>query len=215
MKNDFSSACLRLAAWLLGNQHQDWARAMRAEFEHVDKTDRAGWAFGCLIAAIHQRFVSMQTGTLRISRSVLLLEMLLCFLPLTLGWLDVVFGSSGVVHLNSGIIERHFLDTPLNTSVLGMMIGAAVIGCVGPVGLFLTLRAVSTGTGLRNRSLGISMIAGVAAYAAASVILRLIGGPGAYAADASFILLVIVLPAIGIAHLMYLATPVRPTLVPA
>lgn len=209
MKIDLASACLRLAAWLLGQQHQDWARAMRAELEHVDKTDRAGWAFGCLIAAIHQRLVSMQNGTLRISRSVLLLEMILCFLPLTLGWLDAVFGSFGVRHLNSNVIEKHFLDTPLNTSTLGMMIGAAVIGCVGPVGLFLSLRAVTTGTGLHNRRLGIAMIAGIAAYATASLILRLVVGPGAYAADASFILLMMLLPAIGIAHLMYLATPAR------
>jgi hypothetical protein len=209
MKYDFASVCLRLATWLLEQQHRDWARALRAELEYVAETERTRWAFGCLTAAIHQRFVSMQTGSLRISRSVLFLEMILCFLPLTLGWLDAVFGGFGVVHLNSGIVEKYFLDTPLNTSILGMMIGAAVIGCVGPIGLFLTLRAVTTGAGLQNRSLGIVMIAAVAAYAAASLILRLVAGPGAYAADASFILLMIVLPAVGIAHLMYLATPAR------
>lgn len=215
MKNPLASVCLRLAAWLLGRQHEDWARAMRAELDHVAETERAGWALGCLIAAIHQRFVSMQTGTLRISRSVLLLEMILCFLPLTLGWLDAVFGTFGVWHLNTSIIEKHFLTTPLNTGILGMMIGASVIGCIGPIGLFLTLRAVTTGTGLRSRGLGIVMIAGVAAYAAASLILQLVAGPGASAADASFVLLIVLLPIIGITHLMHLATPARPTLAPA
>jgi hypothetical protein len=210
MKNDLASVCLRIAARLLGKQHEVWARAMRAELDYVAETQRSAWAFGCLIAAIHQRFVSMQTGTLRISRSVLLIEMVLCFLPLTLGWLDVVFGGFGVLQLNSSIIETH-----LSTSILGMMLGAAVVGCVGPIGLFLTLRAVTTGDGLRNRNLGLAMIAGIAAYAIASVILRLVAGPGAYAADASFILLIIVLPTIGIAHLMYLATPARPALAAA
>lgn len=207
MKQDLASIYLRLATWLLRNQHQDWARAMLAELEHVDVSERTSWAFGCLIAAFQQRFVSMRNGTLRISRSILLLELVVCFLPLTLGWFDVVFGGSGVTHLNSNIVEQHFLNTPLGTSILGMMIGAAVIGVIGPIGLFLTLRAVTQGIGLSNRPLGLAMISGVASYAAASVILRLIAGPGAYAADVSFILLMIVLPAVGIAHLMYLATP--------
>jgi len=210
--NLLASIYMRLATGLLRTQHADWAHAMRAELEHVDESERASWAFGCLIAAIKQRIVSMQNGTLRVSRSVLFLELIVCFLPLTLVWLDVAFGSFGVWHLNSNIIERYFLDTPLNTSILGMMIGGAIVGVIGPIGLFLTLRAVSTGVGLRNRSLGISMIAAVAAYAAASVILRMVAGPGAYAATASFVLLLIVLPAVGIAHLMYLATPTGPTL---
>lgn len=207
-----ASIFMRLATWLLRNQHSDWAHAMRAELEHIDPNERTSWSFGCLIAAIKQRIVSMQNGTLRVSRSVLFLELIVCFLPLTLVWLDVAFGSFGVWHLNSTIIEKHFLDTPLHTSVLGMMIGGAIIGAIGPIGLFLTLRAVTTGIGLRSRSLGISMIAAVAAYATASLILRVVGGPGAYAATTSFVLLMIVLPAVGIAHLMYLAMPTGPTL---
>jgi hypothetical protein len=211
MKSDFASVCIRVATRLLRARHADWARAMRAELDHVDRSERASWAFGCLIAAIQQRLVSMQNGTLRISRSVLLLELLACFLPITLGWLDVVFGTYGIRHLDSNVIQQHFLDTPLNTSILGMMIGAGIIGLIGPIGLFLALRAVTTGTGLRNRSFGIAMIAAVSAFAMASVILRIVAGPGAYAADASFIVLMIALPAAGIAHLMYLATPAHPT----
>lgn len=210
MNIDLASIYMRFAISLLRNQHEDWARAMSAELEHVDKSDRVSWAFGCLLAAIKQRIVSMQSGTLRISRSVLFLELIVCFLPLTLGWFDVVFGGSGLWQLNSNIIEKYFLDTPLNTGILGMMIGAAIIGLIGPIGVLLTFRAVTTGAGLTNRTLGIGMIAGVSAYAVASVMLRLIAGPGGFAATPSFVLLMMVLPAAGIAHLMYLATPARP-----
>lgn len=199
MNNDLASIYLRLATLLLRNQHEEWARAMLAELEHVDEAERTNWALGCLIAAIQQRFVSMQNGTLRVSRSILLLELIVCFLPLTWGWLDVVFGD-------------YFLDSSLDAGILGMMLGAAVIGLIGPIGLFLTARAVTRGVGLRSRTFGIAMIVGVVAYAAASVILRLVAGPGAFAADVSFIVLMIALPAIGIAHLMYLATPASPPL---
>jgi len=155
----------------------------------------------------------MNNNTLRISRWVLSLELVVCFFPITVGWFDAVFGDSGVTRLSSSVIGKYFLDTPLNTSILGMMIGGAVVGLVGPIGLFLTLRAVTTGRGLRSRTIGIAMIAGVVSYAIASVMLRLVGGPGAYAATIDFIVLMIMLPAVGIAHLMYLATPVGPKVV--
>lgn len=207
MRIDIASVCIAAATRLLRARNADWARAMRAEFEHVDRSERGRWAFGCLLAAIQQRLVTMQNGTLRISRPVLLLELLVCFLPLTLGWADVVFGNFGVLRLDSDLLHKHFLSTPLNTSILGMMIGAAIIGMIGPIGLFLTLRAVATGIGLGSRPLGVTMIAAIASFAVASAILRVVTGPGADADAASFILLMIALPAAGIAHLMYLATP--------
>jgi hypothetical protein len=165
----------------------------------------------CLIVV--QRFTSMNSNTFRISRWVLSLELVVCFLPITAGWFDAVFGDSGVTRLSSSVIGKYFLDAQLNRSILGMMIGGAVVGLVGPIGLFLTLRAATTGRGLRSRTMGIVMIVGVVSYAMASVVLRLVGGPGAYAATVDFIVLMIMLPAAGTAHLMYLATPAGAELV--
>lgn len=199
--NDLASICVRLAARLMGRQASEWSQAMRAELDHVHANDRLGWAFGCLLAAIKQRFRSMRIGTLQVSRGILLLELVGCFLPMTIGWWDTVFGRYGLSQMNLTVVRE------LGISILAMMIGAAVIGLVGPIGLFLTSRAVTTGTGLRNRRLGLVMIAGVACFAIASIALRVLNGPGAYAANLSFILLVTVLPALGIAHLIYLAHP--------
>lgn len=205
--NDLASICVRLAARLMGQQAGEWSQAMRAELDHVHANDRLSWAFGCLLAAIKQRFTSMRIGTLRVSRGILLLELVACFLPMTLGWWDTVFGRFGLSQMNLTVIREYFLHSPLGASILAMMIGAAVIGLVGPIGLLLTSRVVTTGTGLRNRRLGLVMIAGVACFAIASIALRVLNGPGAYAATFSFILLIAVLPALGIAHLIYLAQP--------
>jgi hypothetical protein len=203
--NALTSLCLRLAAALLGKDGSEWVRAMYAELDHVPANDRLLWALGYVIAAVKRRFDTMRSGNLRVSRGVLLLELLMCFLPLTLGWWDVVFGSSGVLGLNHSIIQDHFSATPLSRIVLGMMLAAAIIGLAGPVGLFLTSRAVITGTGLRSRALGIAMITGVTLFIAASILLRLFSGPGAYAATLSFVVLFGALPALGTAHLIYLS----------
>lgn len=208
---DLALLCMRLAGWLMGRQAGEWSQAMRAELQHVQESERLSWAFGCLVAAIKRRFESMRTGTLRISRGILLLELLACFLPLTLGWWDAVFGRWGIARLDHAVIQDPFIQTPLGTGILAMMIGAAVIGLVGPIGLLLAARALATGTGLRNRRFGTALIAGVACYAVASIALRVSDGPGAYAATFSFILLLNVLPAVGIAHLIYLGQPPRPT----
>lgn len=206
--NRLASIYIRLAARLMHEQRNgDWARAMRSELEHISEGEQIDWALGCLIAAIKRRLTPMQNGTLRVSRWVLLFELLVCFLPITIGWFDIVLGPSGVSRWDSRLIEQHFLGTALGTSILAMMIGGAIIWLAGPIGLCLGLRAVATGTGLRSRRLGISMIAGILAYAVASLILRLFGGPGAYAATVDFLILIVVLPIAAIAHLMYLATP--------
>lgn len=201
----FDSLCLRLAAALFGNDGSEWLQAMRAELDHVPRNERHMWSLGCVITALKRRLHTMRSGDLRISRGVLLLELLVCFAPITLAWWDAMFGSFGVLALNQNIVQEQFLATPLGRVLLSMMVGAAIIGLVGPIGLLLASRKAVTGVGLQSRALGITMIAGVSLFVAASLLLRLFSGPGAYAATPSFILLIGILPALGIAHLMYLS----------
>lgn len=201
--NDLVSSCLRLAAALLGKDDHEWLQAMHAELDHVPANERVMWSLGWVIAALKRRFQTMRMGNFQIPRGLLLLELLVCFAPITFGWWDVVFGQSGVLGLNRSVVQEHFLATPLGRIVLGMMIGAAIIGLVGPIGLLLASRAAVTGAGLRSRALGIAMIAGVTLFIVASILLRLFSGSGAYAATLSFIVLIGVLPALGTAHLMH------------
>ena len=213
--SSFTSICMALADWLMRDRHSEWSRAMNAELAHVRESERTQWALGCLIAALRQRFAPMHTDSLRISPWVLSLELTACFVPITFGWADTVFGTSGVIHLNSAIIAKFFLDTPLSTAVLAMTIAGAIVGIIGPIGLLLTLQAVRTGTGMRNRTLALIMLVSLGSYGLASMGLRLIAGPGAYAATLDFIVLIIVLPMLGIAHLMHWTHPVNTRLAAA
>ena len=49
------------------------------------------------------------------------------------------------------------------------------------------------------------MISAIAIFGLASVVLRFIAGEGAYAATPDFLILIVVLPIVGIAHLMWMA----------
>ena len=202
-----AGALVELACLLLPEERRHWAQAMRAEVAHLSGHAALGWATGCLTTAIKQRLFPMQTGTLRISRWILLLELVACFLPLTMGWFDAVAGESGVIRLNGELIEKYFLDTPHDTLILAMMFGGAVIGVTGPIGLLLGLRAAFTGRCLRSRALGVAMIAGATVYAAGQIALLMLYGPGAYAVTFGALVLFLFLPVAGTLHLMYLAKP--------
>ncbi len=136
---------------------------------------------------------------------VLFLELMLCFVPLTYGWLDATFGASGVVHLNSEVIDRYLLEVPVSGGIIALMIAGACVGVIGPIGLALAGRAVFAGAGPTNRIAGTIMIAAVALFGLASIVLRLVAGKGAYAATPDFLILIVVLPIVGIAHLMWMA----------
>ena len=136
---------------------------------------------------------------------VLFLEMMLCFVPLTYAWLDTTFGASGVVYLNSEVIDRYLLEVPVSGGIIALMIAGACVGVIGPIGLALAGRAVLAGAGLTNRIAGTIMIAAVALFGLASIVLRLVAGKGAYAATPDFLILIVVLPIVGIAHLMWMA----------
>src|SRR5690606_8296946 len=146
-----------------------WARAMSAELHHVQHIDgdyaALAWAIGCLISSIKVRANSMDVGNLRISRWVLAPEFALCFAPLTFGWLDVLFGMSGVVRLDWDIVERYFLAVPGGLTALSTIAAQAVLGVLGPIGLWFALRLVVLNRPLRNRALGAAMAAAVALIA--------------------------------------------------
>ena len=149
----------------------------------------------------------MQTGTFRINRWVMLVETLACFGMLCLAWWLWTFGPSGVVKLNAEIIEKYFMSTPGGGYVLGLMIGFAVSGLVGPIGLFLGLRYVCFGRALDNRKLGYALVASPVLQYLASAIGTIWMGTGDFATGIQVFVLFTILPIAGLLHLMYLATP--------
>jgi hypothetical protein len=87
------------------------------------------------------------------------------------------------------------------------MLANAVIGLVGPIGLWLGARFVLTGQGLRARAAGFAMIGVLLLVGAAWIVARVAWGDGAYAASFTSMLLLVILPAAVIWHLMELARP--------
>lgn len=208
--NGFASLCVRFAAWLMRHERGDWARAMRSEFQYVSASDRLSWAAGCVIAAIKQRLVPMDTGNFRISRWVMLVETLGCCGPLVLGWYLLVFDQPGIVHYSLAEIERWYLPQPGGLFNVSMLYVVAIVGLIGPIGLFLGLRYVLSGRALHNKLLGAVLIGTPIAVTIGGWIAGVIFGPPDYRPmfDAMFVF--ICLPILVVAHVMYLARPAAP-----
>ena len=193
------------AAWLEQTRRRDWGRAMRAEIEHIEGDWQAlRFACGCAWAAITLRSTAMDLGNLRVSRFVLALEMALCFVPLTLGWLDVLFGQSGVAWLDAAAVERYYLVNTDGVAALAKQLVGAAVGVLGPVGLIVAVRHLVLGRALHHGMLGVLLIAGPIALAVVYVAANLATDTSWSTEWAGFYVLFVALPLAGAAHLLIL-----------
>lgn len=216
LRRRLALSLLRSIDPLMPASRRDWARAMRAELDHLkDDSQALRWAIGCVVAGSKERINTMFAANLTISRWILVPEMLLCFLPLTLGWLDALVGGSGIVRLNGEVIEKYFLHTPGGVFALATMITGTAIGVLGPLGLASAFRLIATGRPPGSRWFRTALIAGPTLYGVLTLASRwAIGGKSALSFDASDafdfwsgILLLSILPSLGAAHMLHLARP--------
>jgi hypothetical protein len=208
-------ALLRRARQLLPTSRLDWAKAMQAELDHLGNDhDAIRWAIGCVVAGVKERISSMFTANLKVSRWILVPEMLLCFVPLTILWLDAVGASSGLIRLSGELLHKYFLGAPGGIFALIAMLAGAVLGTLGPLGLIAAFRLVVAGRRPGGRWFRAALIAGPALYGALALAARwAMGGTGALGFDASDsfdfwsgILLLSALPSLGAVHMLYLAS---------
>jgi hypothetical protein len=188
---------MRVVSWLMPEEKTEWAAAMRAEMLSLEGDYvAAAWAFGCLAVAIRTRINTMIVGDLRISKWVLVLEIACCFLPLTLFWLLLL--SDG---FDPAVITQ-YLVAPDDIIVLVYLLSMAVLGSCGPIGLFVAFQHIAMGRSVRHYPLGV-LIVGLTllgiVYAGSTLVL---GGPGQWLLG---VLLFVILPVVGAAHLRYLA----------
>jgi hypothetical protein len=204
-------ALMACTAQLLPSTRLDWAKAMRAEFDRLGKDrDALVWAAGCIAAALKERVSAMLTGNVKISRWVLIPEMLLCFVPLTLAWWDAIGGDSGIIRLNGEVIQKYFINVHGGTFALATMMGGAVLGVLGPVGLIAAFRWIVLERQTRNGWIRGALLFGPLAYGVLTLATRVaIGGADSLRFDAidsfdfwSGILLLSALPGLGAAHLL-------------
>jgi hypothetical protein len=209
-------ALMRAAAMLMPAARIDWIRAMRAEFDHFENDRHAFlWAAGCLRSGINERMNTMIYGDLKISRWLLAPEMLLCFAPLTLLWLDGIDGSSGLLRLTSAAIHKHFTGVPGGTVLLMSMLAGVVLASIGPIALIAAFRMILRRTPIKHAALRVALLAAPILYGLMSVAVRAVEtGSAAFdlsSSDAfdfwSGIFLLSVLPALGALHLLRLSQP--------
>jgi len=150
----------------------------------------------------------MDTRDFRISRWVMIVEAIGCFGPLSLAWCLTTFGATGVLRYTPDIVSRDFAAFPGGTFIFTLFALGAVVGVVGPLGLYFGLRYAASGRGLA-RPLGFTLIGVLVAYELVAALGWLLGPPG-YQPDATTALLFVLIPLLGLAHLMFLARPGRP-----
>ena len=169
----------------LPRSRTDWASAMRNEVDHISGDHAAlKWALGCLFASYTERMRTMIAGNPRISRWVLVLEMLFCFTPLTLLCL--------ATFANLGRMEG-------KTAVVALTVAAA-----GPIGLIVAFKVVVLNRpSLTKFVMVVLCILAVWTGFAYSLQLLAEAEPASHWRD---FVLIALLPAVGMAHLLYLAT---------
>jgi hypothetical protein len=209
-------ALMQLAILLLPSTRADWARAMCAELDRIGTgRDAFAWALGCVLAGLKERMDVMITAPPKISRWILAPEMLLCFIPLTIGWRDGIVGSSGIARLNVHVIQKYFLEVPGGTITLIAMLAGVFLASVGPLGLLAAFRSIVWGHPVRNDWARGFLITAPILYGMLTLLSRLaVGGLTSFGfgADDAFdfwsgILLLSALPALGAIHMLRIFPP--------
>ena len=186
------------AAALLPRHRNNFAAAMRNEIEHLSHDRHAlFWALGCVIAGYVERISDMTFGTLRISRWVLGLEMIMCFL-----WLTLMFGALASL----GVFYGFAGPLPINALFFTML----TVSAVGPIGLVVAFKSVVLGRPSLGRVMTVVLCAAAAwtCVAFGGEILNrtwLAGRTGPQGEALDLFVLFALLPALGVAHLVYLS----------
>jgi hypothetical protein len=202
---------MRATERLLPPRRRVWAEAMRREYEHLERREAMTWAAGCFLVGLKER-IAMIKGNLKISRWLLAPEMMLCFLPLTLLWLDGIDGASGLLRLSRATLEKNFIGAPGGTLFLVTMLAGVLFATIGPVGIITAVRAILwrqpvNHPWLRRALVAAPLLYGVVALAARAAELGVGGLLDFNVSDAfdfwSGMFLLSVLPALGAAHLIH------------
>jgi hypothetical protein len=183
-------ALLAHAARTLPLERAEWGRAMHAEVEHIASSRVAlEWSVGCVLASYRQRVSHVMMGTLKVSRLVLGLEMLLCFSPLTM--MFAALASLGT----------YGFAGPLPVDAWWVQMTSATL--IGPIGLGITALYIVRGRLTRSVALTLLLTAPVLWTTVGFIALMVQSGhPGEH--WGTFVLFVI-LPIAGAVHLLYLS----------
>ena len=178
-------ALMKHAAMVAPGERAEWVQGMANELDYLSSDLYAvQWAVGCIFVTYSERMRAMVRSLEPLSRWMLALEMLICFLPLTLVFLTVVqTGAHGGYTLQDWLLY-------CSGSVLG------------PVGLVAAFRSLFFAPGGMSRA----MIAGLClltAWTLAAYILQILTFGQSQLSDwwREFVIIA-VLPTLAVLHLV-------------
>jgi hypothetical protein len=183
------------AAKILPPERREWSQAMLNEVDYLPSAGGAiRWALGCIFAGYIDRMNTMNRSLRNISPWVLCLEMLICFVPVTLFFAAVISSS-----MRGAWSPRDAL----------LYASAALIG---PVGLAVAIRIV-----VLRKVTGRAIAAASCALAVWTVVsyLAILNGQVADTSDWRSLALIALLPALATAHLAFIASETRSPRAPA
>jgi hypothetical protein len=186
------------AALASPKERTDWAQAMINELDYLPPDLSAvSWALGCIYAAYSERTRTMIRSFESLPRWVLALEMLVCFLPLTL-----LFASVILTGLHGGF----------TLPVCLLYCSGALLG---PLGLLAALRSIFSKSGAMSRVAiaGLCLLTAwnLAAYSAQILTF----GQSHWSDWWREIVIIAVLPALAVIHLVFINTHRRGSLIAA
>lgn len=173
------------AVRVLPAERVEWARAMVSEVDHIANDFEAlRWALGCALASYLVGVDRMMRSKFDVARWLLGSEILVCLGPLTLLWMAAIY----VVLLGEARGASILVPT--------------IVGTLGPIGLFLGLRAV-----VLRRSVSRASFAILAVSFAVVAALQLVKPDATwFAFEWRVLMLNSILPGIACAHLALIAS---------
>jgi hypothetical protein len=189
-------ALVKHAAMVSPGERAEWAQAMINELDYLSPDMSAvGWSLGCLIVCYSERIRAMIRPLESLPRRVLVLEMLVCFLPLTL--------------LFSAVVQRGLQGG--FTLQDGLLYCSATI--LGPLGLAAALRSIFFKPGGMSRAT-IAGLCLLAAWTLAAYSAQILTFGQSHLSDwwREFVLIA-VLPIIAVLHTVFINSHKRRSLV--
>lgn len=183
----------KCASKIMPENRSDWIKAMKVETEYLSSDVQALiWALACVKTATTERVKIMKTGTLRVSRFVLSLEVLCCFIPVSIVLTDLIY-------------TAFKLQFSYENEII--FVYTAIVFClIGPVGIILGLKFLlqkSFNIGKRLKPL-LSILA-IGIVLISFWFIQITSGNVSLVDSWMVFILIALMPAMAIFHMIYLS----------
>lgn len=178
---------------VLPPERENWAQAMSNEIDHLpDSRFALRWAMGCVYTSYIEGMTNMNMGNLRISRTVLTVEMLMCFGFLSMSFIGMLFQIGNFLPFNRDLESMLFFTSCM----------------IGPIGLFFAFRLIVLKRTDLGKAMGAALIVLVTwTFMVNGIVAWILTERPGITWTWGATLLLAILPAMGVVHLIYMSNP--------